>query len=249
MSERHPIIAITGSSGAGTTSVTRTFDNIFRREGVNAVMIEGDSFHRYNRHEMKLKAVEAEQAGDNNFSHFGPANNLFAEIAGLFSAYAQTGTGRFRKYLHDDEEARPYQQAPGTFTAWEDVPAGTDLLFYEGLHGAVVTPDVNIAPAPRSAGGCGACHQPRVDPEALPRQVQARLQHRGGDRHHPAPHARLRELHLPAVHAHACEFSARADGGHLQPVHRARHSVAGRKHGRDPVRQTQGHRLSSICSA
>jgi phosphoribulokinase len=30
MSERHPIIAITGSSGAGTTSVTRTFENIFR---------------------------------------------------------------------------------------------------------------------------------------------------------------------------------------------------------------------------
>ena len=44
MSERHPIIAITGSSGAGTTSVTRTFENIFRREGVNAAIIEGGGF-------------------------------------------------------------------------------------------------------------------------------------------------------------------------------------------------------------
>ena len=34
MSIRHPIIAITGSSGAGTTSVTRTFENIFRREAI-----------------------------------------------------------------------------------------------------------------------------------------------------------------------------------------------------------------------
>ena len=38
MSIRHPIIAITGSSGAGTTSVTRTFDNIFRRENVKAAI-------------------------------------------------------------------------------------------------------------------------------------------------------------------------------------------------------------------
>ena len=39
MSERHPIIAITGSSGAGTSTVTRTFQNIFRREGVKAAVI------------------------------------------------------------------------------------------------------------------------------------------------------------------------------------------------------------------
>ena len=42
MSARHPIIAITGSSVAGTTSVTRTFENVFRREGVSAAVIEGD---------------------------------------------------------------------------------------------------------------------------------------------------------------------------------------------------------------
>ena len=148
MSERHPIIAITGSSGAGTTSVTRSFETIFRRENVNAAIIEGDSFHRFDRKEMKAKAAEAEAAGNNNFSHFGPDNNLFADLAELFRAYGETGTGKRRKYLHDPEEAAPYKQHPGTFTPWEDVPANTDLLFYEGLHGAVVTPEVNIAQHP-----------------------------------------------------------------------------------------------------
>ena len=84
MSERHPIIAITGSSGAGTTSVTRTFENIFRREKISAAVIEGDSFHRYDRNEMKLRQAEAEQVGNKHFSHFGPENNLVAEIEQLF---------------------------------------------------------------------------------------------------------------------------------------------------------------------
>ena len=145
MSERHPIISITGSSGAGTTSVTRTFENIFRRDGVKAAIVEGDSFHRYNRKEMKQKAAEVEAAGNKHFSHFGPENNLFAELEELFRGYGESGSGQHRKYLHDPIEAAPYKQEPGTFTAWEPLHAGTDLLFYEGLHGAVVTPDVNIA--------------------------------------------------------------------------------------------------------
>lgn len=148
MSERHPIIAITGSSGAGTTSVTRTFENIFRRESIHAAVIEGDSFHRYDREEMKRRQLEAERAGDRHFSHFGPATNLFAELEQLFRSYGETGTGRRRHYLHDAEEAAPWRQEPGTFTPWEDVPPGTDLLFYEGLHGAVVTDEVNIARHP-----------------------------------------------------------------------------------------------------
>jgi phosphoribulokinase len=148
MSERHPIVAITGSSGAGTTSVTRTFENIFRRDGVTAAIIEGDSYHRFDREEMKVKAAEAEAAGNTHFSHFGPENNLFTELEGLFRSYAESGSGTFRRYLHDAEEAAPYEQAPGTFTAWEPLPKDTDLLFYEGLHGAVVTPEVNIARYP-----------------------------------------------------------------------------------------------------
>jgi len=148
MSERHPIIAITGSSGAGTSSVTRTFENIFRREKVKAAIIEGDSFHRYDRKEMRARQADAEAAGNKHFSHFGPENNLFPELENLFRDYSETGTGQRRKYLHDPVEAAPYKQEPGTFTAWEPVPEGTDLLFYEGLHGAVVTPEVNVARYP-----------------------------------------------------------------------------------------------------
>lgn len=148
MSERHPIIAITGSSGAGTTSVQRAFEGIFRREGINAAIVEGDSFHRYDRKEMKERQAEAERAGNRHFSHFGPDTNLFAELAQLFSAYAATGAGRTRKYLHDSGEAAPYAQEPGTFTPWQELPPDTDLLFYEGLHGAVVTPEADVARHP-----------------------------------------------------------------------------------------------------
>ena len=145
MSIKHPIIAITGSSGAGTTSVMRTFEQIFRREGVDAAFIEGDSFHRYDRAEMKQKMAEELARGNQHFSHFGPENNLFKELAEQFDGYGQTGRGRRRKYLHDEEEAKPYGQEPGTFTPWDELPANTDLLFYEGLHGAVVTEQVNVA--------------------------------------------------------------------------------------------------------
>jgi len=148
MSEKHPIIAITGSSGAGTSSVTRTFENIFRREKVRAALIEGDSFHRYDRKEMRARQQEAEKAGNKNFSHFGPENNLFPELEKLFRDYGESGTGRSRKYLHDPVEAAPFKQEPGTFTPWADLPPDTDLLFYEGLHGAVITPEVNVAQHP-----------------------------------------------------------------------------------------------------
>jgi phosphoribulokinase len=148
MSAKHPIIAITGSSGAGTTSVMRTFEQIFRRESVNAAFIEGDSFHRFDRQEMKAKMAEALAAGNRHFSHFGPEANLFAELEELFRTYGETGGGRRRKYLHDEGEAAPYNQAPGTFTPWEDLPAGTDLLFYEGLHGAVSDGGFDVARHP-----------------------------------------------------------------------------------------------------
>ena len=148
MSEKHPIIAITGSSGAGTSSVTRTFENIFRREKVRAAVIEGDSFHRYDRKEMRARQAEAERAGNRNFSHFGPENNLFPELENLFRSYGENGRGQRRKYLHDAAEGAPYGQEPGTFTAWEQLVGDTDLLFYEGLHGAVITPEVNVARYP-----------------------------------------------------------------------------------------------------
>jgi phosphoribulokinase len=145
MSAKHPIIAVTGSSGAGTTSVTRTFNSIFRRERINAVLVEGDSFHRYDRQEMQAQMAEAGTRGDQHCSHFGPANNLFAELETLFRRYGETAGGKTRRYLHNEKEAAPYRQEAGTFTPWEEIAEGTDLLFYEGLHGAVVTPEVNVA--------------------------------------------------------------------------------------------------------
>ncbi|CCD96351.1 Phosphoribulokinase (Phosphopentokinase) (PRKase) (PRK) [Bradyrhizobium sp. ORS 375] len=145
MSRRHPIISITGSSGAGTTSVKKTFENIFRRENVKAAYIEGDAFHRYNREEMRRKMVEEAERGNKHFSHFSPDTNLFEELEKTFRDYSETGTGTTRHYVHDEEEARLYDARPGTFTEWTQLPADSDLLFYEGLHGAVVTEKVNIA--------------------------------------------------------------------------------------------------------
>ena len=144
MSVKHPIIAITGSSGAGTTSVTRTFESIFRREGVRAAIVEGDSFHRFDRKAMKVAMANAEAAGNHHFSHFGDEAKLFAELEALFHDYGETGSGQARKYLHSAEEAAPYRQEPGTFTPWEPL-APSELLFYEGLHGGIATDKVDIA--------------------------------------------------------------------------------------------------------
>lgn len=145
MSLKHPVIAITGSSGAGTTSVTNTFQSIFWREKVNAAVVEGDSFHRYDRKEMKVAMAEAARVGNHHFSHFGPEANLLEELEALFRGYGECGMGKVRRYLHNIEEAAVHGQPPGTFTPWEDLPAATDLLFYEGLHGAVETETVNVA--------------------------------------------------------------------------------------------------------
>lgn len=145
MSSKHPIISITGSSGAGTTTVQETFKQIFFREKVTAAFIEGDAFHRYNRKEMKAKMAEEAANGNNAFSHFGANANLLGELESIFRQYGEDGTGRTRRYIHDDEEAEALGQEAGTFTEWEEFEADTDLLFYEGLHGAVTTDEVNIA--------------------------------------------------------------------------------------------------------
>lgn len=148
MSQAHPIVAVTGSSGAGTTTVMQSFQNIFRREGITPALVEGDAFHRYDRQAMREQMRQAEASGNRNLSHFGPEANLFKELEQLFADYAETGRGRVRKYLHDDTEAAPYGQSPGTFTPWQDIPEGTDLLFYEGLHGAVQYDGIDIARHP-----------------------------------------------------------------------------------------------------
>jgi phosphoribulokinase len=144
MSRKHPIIAVTGSSGAGTSTVKRALVHIFERVDAKAAFVEGDSFHRYDRAEMKLQ-VERANLEKRNFSHFGPESNLFDRQLRLFQSYGETGTGKIRHYLHNEEEAAAYGQEPGTFSPWEAIPPNTDLLFYEGLHGGVVASEGDMA--------------------------------------------------------------------------------------------------------
>ena len=145
MSKRHPIISVTGSSGAGTSTVKGTFDQIFRREGVKAVSIEGDAFHRYNRADMKAELDKRYAEGDQGFSHFSYEANALDELERVFREYGETGKGKTRHYVHSEEEAEELGSPPGTFTDWAPFADDSDLLFYEGLHGAVVNDEVNLA--------------------------------------------------------------------------------------------------------
>lgn len=150
MSKKHPVVVVTGSSGAGTTTVKRAFEHIFTREKLSAAVIEGDSMHSLGRVEFKEAMKKAEAAGNHSFSHFGPEANDFEGLANMFKVYGETGAGKKRYYIHSDEEAAQLNARlgtnlkPGEFTPWEDMPANTDILFYEGLHGLVKTDKVNM---------------------------------------------------------------------------------------------------------
>lgn len=145
MSVRHPIISVTGSSGSGTTSVRQTFEQIFRREHIAAAFVEGDAFHRFDREGMRRHAEAQERAGNHHFSHFGHEANLMAELEALFQSYSETGSGRTRHYVHDLVAAQQFGRPMGTFTEWTSLPEPTDVMFYEGLHGAATGDGVDIA--------------------------------------------------------------------------------------------------------
>lgn len=144
MSERHPIIAVTGSSGSGSSRVMEAFEHICRREKANVAVVDGDGFHRYDRESFARVLAEAAERNEHP-SHFSPDCNLFDKLDGLLREYATAGTGQHRRYLHDEIEAASYHQPPGTLTPWEPVPEGTDLLFYQGLHGCFVNDEHDIA--------------------------------------------------------------------------------------------------------
>ena len=145
MSTKHPIIVVTGSSGAGTTTVKNTFDQIFRREGVHAAHIEGDAFHRFDRNGMKAAIAEAEVSGNHHLSHFSAEANLLDELGEVFREFSETGTGRTRLYVHDEVESQRLGCPPGTFTEWSQLDPSADVLFYEGLHGAATTPKTDLS--------------------------------------------------------------------------------------------------------
>jgi phosphoribulokinase len=144
MSKKHPIIAVTGSSGAGTTTVKTAFEHI--RQNLSPVVVEGDSFHRYDRKEMKKKVQQA-QKERRNFSHFGFEANILKDLESMFKTYGKKGSCKRRYYLHSEEEAAPFGQKPGEFTPWQEAGKDSDLMLYEGLHGAVNNEkhDINIA--------------------------------------------------------------------------------------------------------
>ena len=144
MSELHPIVAATGSSGSGTSSVKTAFEHIFRREGINPAIVEGDSFHRFDRATMEAEVERAEARGQ-SLTHFGPAGNLLGELETLFRTYAENGAGKRRHYIHTDKDSDRHETEPGRFTDWTPLPRDTDLLFYEGLHGGFVGDEADIA--------------------------------------------------------------------------------------------------------
>ena len=145
MSAQHPIIAVTGSSGAGTTTVREAFEHIFSNIAISPVVVEGDSFHKYTRAEM-YERIKVPDLFGRRMTHFAPEGNLLKELDQLFRDYSENGTGQKRLYLHSDEEAAAYPDLKrGEYTPWEPIPPGSDLLFYEGLHGGLVTEDYDIA--------------------------------------------------------------------------------------------------------
>ena len=222
MSRKHPIISVTGSSGAGTTTVKHTFDQIFRREGIKAVSIEGDAFHRFDRAAMKAELDARLKAGDATFSHFSYEANILEDLERVFREYGETGTGRTRHYVHDDREAeqlrlgRPAPSPTGRPSRTTATCSSTRACTARWPNGHVnlseladlkigVVPVVNLEWTQK-------IHRDRAQP---------RLHHRGGDRRDPAADARLRALHLPAVHRDRHQLPAGAGGRHLEPVHRA----------------------------
>jgi phosphoribulokinase len=144
MATKNPIIAVTGSSGAGTSTVMSSFKHIFERENVNAHILEGDSMHKYDRVAMKAKSAEEEKKGNSHFSHFGPDANILDELEDIFKEYKAKGKSKYRYYIHNDEEGEIHNQASGTFTPWKQMEE-SDLLFYEGLHGGYADDKINVA--------------------------------------------------------------------------------------------------------
>ncbi|MDH5327537.1 MAG: phosphoribulokinase [Gammaproteobacteria bacterium] len=136
MSARHPIIAITGSSGLGTTVTQNAFTDIFRRLGINASYVLGNGFRRYEADQV-VEEFKAAAAAGRPISHFGPETNLFDRLESLFREYARKGTGLSREYIANEEQSVRFGRPIGTYSNWEDIPTG-DLLFYEGQHGACI---------------------------------------------------------------------------------------------------------------
>jgi phosphoribulokinase len=134
---KHPIVAVTGSTGAGLSTVRRAFKVVFERLGLKAAMVHGDAFRRYTEPQFAALLDEARASG-RHLSWFGPECNHFPELEAFFKTYSETGSGVVREYAHDEEHAAKLGLRVGEFAPWQPLPPGSDLLFYEGQHGGLV---------------------------------------------------------------------------------------------------------------
>ncbi|MEQ1661310.1 MAG: phosphoribulokinase [Thiobacillus sp.] len=137
MSRQHPIIAVTGSSGAGLSTIRHAFKFIFERLNIQPTMVHGDGFRRYTERQFDALLREARASG-RNVSWFGPECNHFPELEAFFKTYGECGSGVVRQYAHTAAHAGDLGVQAGEFTPWAPLPPGSDLLFYEGQHGGVV---------------------------------------------------------------------------------------------------------------
>ncbi|OQX32420.1 MAG: phosphoribulokinase [Candidatus Sedimenticola endophacoides] len=139
MSHKFPIISITGSSGSGSHKVGNIFAHIAWRQKINPLLITGSGFHRYERDEMNRMAEESHP-----LTHFSPLANHMDLLEKLFREFSESGQGRFRHYIHSEADVRQHNRPMGTFTPWEEIPEGTDLLVYKGLHGAYIGDGIDL---------------------------------------------------------------------------------------------------------
>ena len=203
MSKKFPIIAITGSSGSGTTTVRQSSQHIFSREKINATVIKSDSYHKYERVEMDTLIKQHDLVPGVNFSHFGPEANILGELANTFETFGKTGKCKTRKYIHPDDEGRTYNQKAGTMTPWED--AESDILFYEGLNGGYVGADADVAKhVDFLVGVVSIINLEWIQKIHCDKKMRAY-----------SSEAVIDTIlnRMPAIFAHAHQFSARTNGG------------------------------------
>jgi len=136
MSEHHPIIAVTGASGAGTTVVQQAFKEIFFRQKINAAFIQGDGFLRYCDIESE-KHISQNLAQGRHISCYGPDLNDFDKLQSCFKQYSESGTCDMRHKV-SEENQKHFDVPVGEFTQWQQRIEKSDCLFYEGMHGGVV---------------------------------------------------------------------------------------------------------------
>lgn len=144
MSERHPVIGVTGTFGAGMRNVRIAFHHLMQRLELNALHVEGSSYYRYTRDEMTPR-IDASARDHGHFGHFSlEANRLDLLEEGL-RLYGETGRMMQRHYAETEADAQRLGVPPGQFTPWVMAGEGSDLLFFEGMHGGVKTAEFDIA--------------------------------------------------------------------------------------------------------